>query len=148
MAWSMTVGDLEIRDAHDIPLAPLLELYKHADWASWRTAEGIKASLARTSLLLTGWHEGRCVAMIRVMTDGLYRAAIDDVIVLPEFQKRGWGKVMMDAALGHPLVRDVEEVALFTVIPAFYEKLGFQKDAFAMKLKRPRPGKLSGIGLV
>lgn len=131
-------GDLDIRDSREVPVQDLLELFRHTDWANTRQAESVKAALQNTFLVLTGWHAGRCVALIRVLGDGVFRAMIDDVIVHPDYQSRGWGRVMMDAALKHPKIRDVEEVALFTIIPKFYEKFGFAADPMAMKLKRPR----------
>jgi GNAT superfamily N-acetyltransferase len=126
-----------IRDTTDVPVDALLELYRHASWAQERTAEGVAESLAGTYLLLTGWYGSRCVAMLRVISDGTYRAFIDDVIVHPEFQGRGWGRQIVEAALAHPRVRHVEHVNLFTQIPAFYEKFGFRPNPLAMRLDTP-----------
>lgn len=125
--------DLEIRDGKDVPVAALLELFAATDWAAGRTAADVSKSLERTTVLLTGWSEGRCVAMVRVLTDGVFRALVDDLVVHPGGRGRGWGRLLTDAALSHPLVRDVEEVALFTSIPAFYEKWGFRGNSQAMK---------------
>ena len=119
-----------------MPVKVLETLYRHADWAATRQGEPVAAAVGNTWLLLTGWYDGRCVAMLRVISDGVYRALIDDVIVHPDCQGRGWGRAPMAAALAHPRLRDVEEVALFTFIPAFYEKFGFERVSHGMKLPR------------
>src|SRR5438270_822365 len=63
-----------------------------AVWAKHRTLESAVAVLAQTSLLVTGWHGSRCVAMLRVLSDGVYRALVEDVIVHPDYQGHGWGR--------------------------------------------------------
>ena len=130
--------DLEIRDTRDVPVSALRKLLAGAEWAADRTARNVARSLERTTVLLTGWNEGRCVAMVRILTDGVFRALIDDLVVHPGGRGRGWGRRLMEAALAHPLLRDVEEVALSTVIPAFYTRWGFRRDPLAMKRRRGR----------
>lgn len=129
------------RDALEVPVEALIELYRFTEWAGTRTAESVAAALQNTFLLLTGWHGGRCVAMLRILSDGVYRALIDDVVVHPDF--RGWGRLLMEAALAHPRLRDVEELALFTVIPKFYERFGFTPTSNGMQLRRAAPSRVS-----
>jgi len=76
--------ELEIRDTQDVPPEAILELFRHVEWARHRTAESVTAVLTQTSLLVTGWCRGRCVAMLRVVSDGVYRALVEDVIVPAE----------------------------------------------------------------
>ena len=130
-------AELEIRDTPDIAPDVVLELFHHVDWARHRTAETVAAALPHTSLLLTGWLHGRCVAMLRALSDGVYRALIEDMIVHPGYRGRGFGRRLVEAALAHPRVRHVEEVVLFAGVPAFYERFGFVPVGSAMKLRRP-----------
>ncbi len=132
---------LEIREGKNVPVRALLGLLGGEEWAAGRTGRDLARCLERTTLLLTGWRRGRCVAMVRVLSDGVYRALLDDLVVHPSGRGRGWGRALLEAALAHPLVRDVEEVALFTSIPGFYRRWGFRRDPQAMKLRRgPRRG--------
>jgi len=125
--------ELEIRDTKEVSVSSLLGLLAGAEWAAARTAADVARALEHTTVLLTGWYEGRCVGMVRVLTDGVFRALIDDLVVHADGRGRGWGRALMEAALAHPLLREVEEVALSTVIPAFYKRWGFRRDSHAMK---------------
>jgi GNAT superfamily N-acetyltransferase len=129
-------ADLEIRDTTDIAPDVVLELFRHVDWARHRSIETVAAALPQTTLLLTGWQRGRCVAMLRALSDGVYRALIEDVIVHPDYRGRCYGRRLLEDALTHPRIRHVEEVVLFTGVPAFYERLGFIPVGSAMKLRR------------
>jgi N-acetylglutamate synthase-like GNAT family acetyltransferase len=74
--------------------------------------------------------------MLRVLTDGEYRALIDDMVISEEFRRLGYGRRLMEAALAHPRVRNVETVFLFAEVPAFYAQLGFSPDQTGMKLTK------------
>ena len=132
--------DLEIRDTRDVPVRALRGLLASAEWAAKRATRDVARCIERTTVLLTGWHRGRCVAMVRILSDGVFRALIDDLVVHPAGRGRGWGRRLVEAALAHPLLRDVEEVALSTVIPDFYKRWGFRRDPHAMKRRRGGPG--------
>ena len=130
---------VEIRDGNDVPPEAVLGLFRHAEWARHRTRESVARVLARTPVVLTAWAGGRCVGLVRVLTDGAYRALVEDVVVHPDHRGQGVGRRLMEAALAHPEVRDVEVVFLFAGVPAFYAGLGFVPDAAGMKLERPAP---------
>ncbi len=87
--------------------------------------------------MLTAWLGGRCVGLVRVLSDGVYRALVEDVVVHPDHRGAGYGRRLMAAALAHPQVRDVEVVFLFGGVPGFYASLGFVPDPTGMKLERP-----------
>jgi N-acetylglutamate synthase-like GNAT family acetyltransferase len=130
-------AEIEIRDTKDVPLEAILELFRHVDWAKHRTPDSAMAVLAQTSLLVTGWYRGRCVAMLRVLSDGVYRALVEDVIVHPDYQSLGWGRRIVETALAHPQLRDIEAVFLFTGVPMFYERFGFVQVGTGMFRVRP-----------
>ena len=131
---------VEIRETPDVAPEALLELFRYAAWVRHSTRESAEAALAQTSLLLTAWHGDRCVAMLRVLSDGMYRALIEDVIVHPDYRGRGYGRRLIEAALTHPRVREVEGAFLFTDLPAFYERFGFRRVATGMTRGRPPRG--------
>lgn len=71
------------------------------------------------------------IGFARVITDGEYNGVIYDLCVLPEYQSKGIGKLIMDAILKklHPL-----NIILYAVPgkEGFYEKLGFKTMLTAM----------------
>ncbi len=113
-------------DSKEVDLAQLLELYRSADWSRDRTAEEAAAVLANSSLIFTLWEGDRLAAFARVLTDFIFRAAIYDVIVHPDIQRKGVGKALLYKVLTHPSLKKVPVFHLLTRDKrAFYEKLGF-----------------------
>ena len=115
----------------------LQDLLRQTGWADRRSIEGIQKMLERTPLTLGAWESDRLVGFVRVISDGVYRALIDDVVV--EESKRGTG-------IGSELMRrvvdrlaEVEEVFLRCgehVVP-FYERHCFERsNGVIMDLKR------------
>lgn len=113
-------------DSKEVDIAQLLELYRSADWARNRTAEEAAAVLSNSSLVFTLWEGDRLAAFARVLTDFIFRAAIYDVIVHPDVQRKGVGKALLEKVLTYPSLKKVQVFHLLTRDKrAFYEKLGF-----------------------
>lgn len=59
----------------------LQALLAQTTWAQHRTIEGIETMLRLTGAGVTARSEGRLAGFARALTDGAYRALIDDVMV-------------------------------------------------------------------
>ncbi|MEO1466548.1 MAG: GNAT family N-acetyltransferase, partial [Cyanobacteria bacterium J06633_1] len=69
------------------------------------------------------------IGFARATSDGIYRAAIWDVIVDPDYQGVGLGRKLVQTVLSHPLVCKVERVYLTTTHQqSFYERIGFERN--------------------
>jgi GNAT superfamily N-acetyltransferase len=75
-----------------------------------------------------------------VLTDWRYRAYVYDVIVAPDWQGRGLGRVLMDALLAHPRLVAVETIELSCQpeMVAFYRRWGFSDELGGSLLMRRR----------
>lgn len=81
------------------------------------------------------YRAGQLIGFGRAISDGAYQAAVYDVAVIPEFQKMGIGKIIMEKIL--------ERLTGCNVIlyaspgkEAFYRKLGLRKMKTGMALFR------------
>jgi len=124
----------------------LVELYRAAWWADDRTAEGVEEMLAGTDLVLALIDRAtdRLVGFTRVLTDWRYRGYVYDVIVAPDWQGRGLGRVLMDALVAHPRLAAVEMIDLSCrpeMVP-FYRRWGFT-DELGGSLTMRRSGQRS-----
>ena len=132
----------QLRYSFDAPVTPaqVRRLLAQTQWACGRSEEGIEVMLRNSFTHLTVWQGERLIGFARVLTDDVYRALIDDVVVDNDWRGRGIGSAMMRhiiARFGH-----VEELMLGCreeVVP-FYERLGFKIETHPhLAIKRPRP---------
>jgi GNAT superfamily N-acetyltransferase len=72
----------------------------------------------------------RLVGFARVLTDFVYNAFLEDVMVAEDRQGLGLGRYLMDTVLALPELRWVQEIQLHCLpdMVAFYERWGFTCD--------------------
>ena len=101
------------------------ELLKQTGWAGTRNVDDVDTMLKNTPLHITARHDGNLVGFARSLTDFVYRAFIDDVIVDQAYRGQGIGAQLI-ARISSQL-DEVESVVLAcdeAVVP-FYRKQGF-----------------------
>lgn len=92
----------------------------------------VKKSLKHSMLVVSAVVDGKTVGMARVIGDGICHGVLQDVIVLPEYQKRGIGTAMINkinASLQS--IADKNDEFLLELLPtpnneAFYLKCGMK----------------------
>jgi ribosomal protein S18 acetylase RimI-like enzyme len=84
---------IDYRDTHEVDLDQLTVLFNAVGWER-RTADRDRlARLVRGSLyVVSAWEGDRLVGFARAISDGATNAYISTVAVLPEYQKRGIGR--------------------------------------------------------
>lgn len=121
----------------EIELQQLQALLRQTGWANRRGVEGIQTMLDGTPLTLGAWEGDRLVGFVRVITDGIYRALIDDVVVEESKRGTGIGSELMQRTTER--LAEVEEVFLRCgegVVP-FYERHGYERsNGVIMDLKK------------
>lgn len=107
-----------------IDAAQVRSLYHGAGWWPDRDAAGIAQAIA-SGVSFGAWDGERMVGFARALSDGRYRAYVEDVVIDPEYRGRGIGERLV-AALCEELA-DIEIVSLFCLPErvAFYERNGF-----------------------
>ena len=94
---------------------------------------------------------GKCVGMIRVLSEGGYANFITDVIVIPEYQHQGIGKQMMHRTMDYlySTLEPGEKIVVYLMsakereptckerLLSFYRQFGF----------RDRPNEMLGAGM-
>ena len=106
----------------------LLPLFQQTGWAGKRTLEGIRRMLAATPVALGAWQDDRLVGFARAITDGVYRALIDDVVVEKSVRGQGVGSELIQRLTER--LADVETVFLRCGenVAGFYEKHRFRRS--------------------
>lgn len=119
-------------------VARLLELYEHTYWANGRRKADVVRMLKHSPFTLSAWDGKKLVGFCRVLTDFVYRAALYDVIVHPDYRGRGAGRLLLEGVTNHPKLRRVERWFLSTRDKhAFYEQFGWTRShGNVMELRR------------
>ena len=123
------------------PIDPedLVILLRQTDWANKREAPDVQRMLNGSQITIGVWYEERLIAFSRVVTDDLYRALIDDVIVDVEFRGQGIASTMLDKLLKR--LQHVEQVMLdcASEMASFYARFSFKhKGGSSMILENRR----------
>ena len=110
------------------PLNPedLQSLFQQADWARRRTPLDIQQMLDQSQLTLGVWDDDRLIGFARVVTDDLYRAWIEDIVVDHTYRKRGIASRILEKLLKR--LQHIELVMLDCAPEweTFYARFGFQ----------------------
>ena len=116
-----------VRAAHEraIRAQDLMNLFRQTDWTKGRDERSVSAMLSGSSISVAAWEAKRVVGYARAVSDGVYRAFVEDVIVDDRHRGTGLGRVLMERLLRE--LDGVQEVKLYCVpdLVPFYGKLGF-----------------------
>jgi ribosomal protein S18 acetylase RimI-like enzyme len=117
-------------DKSKINLDQLQELFGlGAFWAKDRKMEDMAIAIANSNPVVTVWDCDLLIGFARATSDGIYRAAIWDVVIHPDYRGCGLGRKLVETVLTHPIVNKVERVYLTTTNQqSFYERIGFQTN--------------------
>ena len=127
LGW--TVGQmLEIREYQSFRLEEIVNLYLSAGWTNYlERTDVIKQAYANSLCVLGAYDSGQLVGIIRTVGDGQTIVFIQDIIVLPEYQRKGIGTKLLKAVMDR--YRDVYQMELLTdnteKTKAFYRSVGF-----------------------
>ena len=89
---------MEIREYTEFQPDEILALYAAVGWTNYVERAGMLEQAYRHSLCVLGaYEEGRLVGIVRAVGDGCSIVFIQDIIVLPEYQRRGIGTKLLRA---------------------------------------------------
>ena len=121
------MDNIEIRQK-----APTVEQFlSFRQAAGWHvpSADAVEEGLRNTRYSVCVEADGEVIGMGRVLGDGVLYFYIQDVIVMPEYQKKGVGTRLMDAIMAHidKCAKPTAYIALFSAkgMEPFYSKYGF-----------------------
>lgn len=134
-----------VHSLHEKQIHELLTLYHGEWWCKTRTLDDVRAMLLACDLIVGVVDEAtsELVAFSRVLSDGVYKAMVFDVIVRPDFRGQGLGDLLMKTIVEHPSLSKVESIELYCLpeMVSFYEKWEFSTDVagcvFMRRISRP-----------
>lgn len=112
-----------------------------------RDPSRLKRAVENSFVVCSAYASGKFVGFGRAISDGEYQSAVYDVVVSPEYQGKGVGKLIMDSLLKR---LPKQATTLIYVAPgkqSFYEKQGFRNLKTGMGLF-PYPEKSKENGYI
>lgn len=120
-----------------INAAQLIVLYSDTGWWKERQEQDIEQML-KAGLAIGVWDDDNLIGFARAITDGRFRAYIEDVVVHSKYQKTGIGKQLISKIMSE--LSHIDVVSLFCeehLIP-FYQENEFKwsKSQFVLHKKK------------
>ncbi|MCL6477264.1 MAG: GNAT family N-acetyltransferase [Peptococcaceae bacterium] len=114
-----------VTDCRNIDFNEVREVIEKAGLAA-RPAEIVQKAFANSYVSVFVFSGEKLVGVGRAISDGAYEAGVYDIAVLPEYQGKGLGKVIMDEIIGRLQGMNIILYAM-PGVENFYRKLGFRK---------------------
>ena len=105
----------------------LINLYQQCWWAKDRNVEDVEVMLSNSLIIGILSSSNSLIGFARILTDGVFKALIFDVIVDEKYRGNGIGEMLINAIVSHPKIMKVKHFELYCkdeMIP-FYQKWGF-----------------------
>ncbi|MDU1847090.1 MAG: GNAT family N-acetyltransferase [Niallia nealsonii] len=111
-----------------IKASEVMELYKDAGWWNERTEQDMEKMLSQASLAVGAWKNNALIGFARAISDGIFRAYIEDVVIHSSYNRKGIGTQLIDKLLKE--LSDIDVISLFCEedLITFYSKSKFKKS--------------------
>jgi len=95
-------------------------------WGASRTRKEIETTIEK-SICFGLFHGKRQIGFARLVTDEVVISWLGDVFVIPEFQKKGLGKWLMECVVSHPVTKKTKCLLGTRDAHGLYEKYGWNR---------------------
>ena len=87
---------VELSDSDPATKTELLHLYEAAGWKAYtRDPASLARAVANSTYVVTARHNGQLIGLARCLSDDVSIFYLQDILVRPEFQRRGIGTQLM-----------------------------------------------------
>jgi ribosomal protein S18 acetylase RimI-like enzyme len=140
MGFNVPNANVEIilSHTHELDLYELEELCNAVGW-SRRPLKKVRKALQNSFMVVSMWElrgpTQRLIGFSRATSDHAFNATIWDVVVHPDYQGKGLGKVMMEYLIKKIRAEDISNITLFADahVVGFYNGMGFVEDPEGIK---------------
>jgi GNAT superfamily N-acetyltransferase len=114
-------------------------IFSTATWTKSRSLKDIEIMMLNSGAIVLATHDDKPVGFARAITDYIYRAFIEDVIVIPEYKRHGIGSMMVTEIETILASYGINRIELDTANIDFWKKHGYKlKDSTEHMIKYRR----------
>lgn len=119
---------MEIKEYKKFRLNEIINLYQSVGWINYlERADILKQAYDESLCVLAAYDSDKLMGILRAVGDGQTIVFVQDIIVLPEYQRKGIGTKLLKAVMDK--YKDVYQMELLTdnteKTKAFYRSVGF-----------------------
>ena len=95
---------IEYKNIHEFSEQDLKDLFLSVEWSSGHFPDKLVVAMKNFKTVISAWDGDKLVGMICAMDDGIMNAYVHYLLVRPEYQGKGIGKVLVDKV--HEIYKD------------------------------------------
>ncbi|MFC2735799.1 MAG: GNAT family N-acetyltransferase [Parascardovia denticolens] len=119
---------MRIEESKNLQLNEIVNLYRSVGWTNYlKRVDILQQAYADSLCVLGAYDSDQLVGVIRTVGDGQTIVFVQDIVVLPEYQRKGIGTKLLKAVMDK--YKGVYQVELLTdntdKTKAFYRSVGF-----------------------
>jgi GNAT superfamily N-acetyltransferase len=88
--------DIRILETKEINIEDIIRLYKANEWSSAEKPDLLHKALLNSETLITAWDNKKLIGLGNAISDGYLTVYYPHLLVLPEYQGKGIGKMICD----------------------------------------------------
>ncbi len=124
--------NIKYQTIKELSCEQLYQLFLAVGWAAENNTtqeqlNNFNVGFINSTFVFSAWAGERLVGCVRVLSDLHFRSIIYDLAVLPEFQKKGIGKELVQRCVN--MCENSEWLVQTDTAKGFYEKMGFKEKA-------------------
>ena len=121
--------NVSYKESKEISTSQLLALYNSVGWSAYtKDVETLAKAIQGSSYVCSVWEKETLIALVRCISDDASIMYLQDVLVDPQYQQKGIGRILVHKAL-HRYSHVRQKVLLTDNRPEqmrFYESLGYK----------------------
>lgn len=119
--------EITILETKEINIEDILILYKANEWSSANKPNELYNALLNSETLITAWEGKQLVGLGNAISDGYLTVYYPHLLVLPEYQGKGIGKLIMDKMQEKYSHFHMQMLTADRRAVDFYKKNGFER---------------------
>ena len=127
------MSDIRITETHEFTEAQLADLFLSVEWSSGHFPDRLVVAMRNFEAVYAAWDGDNLVGLICAMDDGSMTAYVHYLLIKPDYQSQGLGKLLVER------VKERYGNYLRIVVVAYNEEIGFYENCGFEKAEGASP---------